>query len=136
MPCFWKYEDEENFIKILELMKDILVKKGIRILRKLSMKDERGATKEMYHELYLHHEELAKKFETKDKIRVTGFDKVNVDKWFEVIEKRAQELKKGEYQEAQKELVEMAAFFGGSNWYDTEEDSGIIMWLKIMKVAA
>ena len=44
--------------------------------------------------------------------------------WFEIIERRVQELKKGEYQVAKKELVEMAAFLGeqlvrykGGEWY-------------------
>ena len=124
MPGFWKYEDEEAFIKILEVMKDILIKKGMRLFKELSVEDEVEATKEMYHELYLHHKELAEKFETENQIEVTAFDKVNIDNWFKVIEGRVQELKKGDYQDAKEELVEMAAFLGeqlvryrGGEWY-------------------
>ena len=84
MPGFWKYEDEESFIETLEIIRDILVKKGMRILKERSVQDKMGATNEMYHELYFHHKELAEKFQKEHRIETTGFDRENVDRWFEI----------------------------------------------------
>lgn len=124
MLGFWKYDDEESFIEVLNLIKDILINQGMKKLEKLSVPNKISTTNEMHHELYFHHEELADKFQQENQIEVTGYDEENIDRWFKVIEERVRELQKGEYEDAKAELVEIAAFLGeqlvrykGGEWY-------------------
>jgi hypothetical protein len=121
---FWKYKDEEELIKVLTVMKDILVKKGMKILLELSKEAKETDTNKMYHELYFHHDELCEKFIRKTGIKVTGYDEENINRWFDVIEERVAILKQDDYEHAKEELVEIAAFLGnqlvtylGGEWY-------------------
>ena len=124
MRGYWQYENEEELINILNEMKEVLIKKGMKILVELSKGKEETDTAEMYHELYFHHDELCEKFIQKTGIKVTGFDEENINYWFDVIEERVAILKQGDYEHAKEELVEMAAFLGnqlvkylGGEWY-------------------
>lgn len=124
MRGYWQYGNEEELIQVLNDMKDVLIKKGMRILMELSKEEGRPDTNEMYHELYFHHDELCEKFIQKTGIEVTGFDEENINNWFEVIEERTAILKLGNYEHAKGELVEMAAFLGnqlikylGGEWH-------------------
>ena len=105
-------------------MKDVLIKKGMKILVELSKGLEEPDTAEMYREVYFHHDELCEKFMEKTGIVVTGFDEENIDRWFEVIEERTAILKQGDYEDAKEELMEIAAFLGnqlvkylGGRWF-------------------
>ena len=105
-------------------MKDVLIKKGMKILVELSKGLEEPDTAEMYREVYFHHDELCEKFIEKTGIVVTGFDEENIDRWFEVIEERTAILKQGDYEDAKEELMEIAAFLGnqlvkylGGRWF-------------------
>lgn len=112
MPGFWKYEDEEEFIKILEVMKDILIKKGMRILNQLSKRPEMTLTNEMYRELYFNHSDLAEKYQNEMELKVGEFNETYIEEWFEIIKKRVEILQKGKFEDAKEEIVEMAAFLG------------------------
>jgi hypothetical protein len=122
---FWKYKDEEELIKVLTVMKDILVKKGMKILLELSKEDEIIATNEMYHRLYVCHDELCEKFIRKTGLEVTGYDEENINRWFDVIGERIKILKAAGYNtDTKEELIEIAAFLGnqlvtylGGEWY-------------------
>ena len=122
---YWKYEDsEESFIQVLEQMKEVLIKKGMKILKDLSVSPEIIADNEMVRNIYYRHEELSEKFIRENGIEVTGYDPENLDRWFEVIEKRVKVLQQGPYEDAKEELSEMAAFLGvqiikyiGGEWY-------------------
>ena len=63
MPGFWKCEDEESFAVILNIIKDILIQKGIRIFHSLSKERKELDTPEMHQELYVHHDQLAERFQ-------------------------------------------------------------------------
>lgn len=112
MPGFWKYEGEEEFIKILEVIKDILVKKGMRILNQLSKRPEMVETNEMYQELYFNHSELAEKYQNEMGLKVGEFNEVYIEEWFEIIKERVEILQKGKFEDAKEEIVKMAAFLG------------------------
>lgn len=122
---YWKYEDsEESFIFVLEQMKDVLIKKGMKILKDLSVSPEIIADNEMVRNIYYRHDELSEKFIREHGIEVTGYDAENLDRWFEVIEERVRVLQQGPYEDAKEELSEMAAFLGvqiikyiGGEWY-------------------
>ena len=109
---YWKYETEKELVKVLNDMKEVLMKKGMRILVELSKGEEEVDTSEMYHELYFNHDRLCEKFIQKTGIKVTGFDMENIDNWFNIIEDRVAILKKQSYEQSKWELVEMAAFLG------------------------
>ena len=85
---YWQYGNEQELIQVLGEMKDVLIKKGMKILVELSKGLEEPDTAEMYREVYFHHDELCEKFMEKTGIVVTGFDEENIDRWFEVIEER------------------------------------------------
>ena len=55
MRGYWKYDTEDELIEVLNDMKDVLMKKGMRILVQLSKGEEETDTAEMYHELYFNH---------------------------------------------------------------------------------
>ena len=112
MRGYWKYDTEDELIEVLNDMKDVLMKKGMRILVQLSKGEEETDTAEMYHELYFNHDELCEKFIKKTGIKATGFDEKNINNWFEVIEERVAVFKKQSYEQSKWELVEMAAFLG------------------------
>lgn len=124
MRGYWQYENEEELIQVLNEMKEVMIKKGMKILVELSKGEEETDTAEMYHKLYFYHDELCEKFIQKTGIKVTGFDEENINYWFDVIEERVAILKQGDYAHAKEELVEMAAFLGnqlvkylGGEWY-------------------
>ena len=124
MRGYWQYESEEELIKVLNDMKEVLIKRGMRILLELSKGEEETDTPEMYRELYFHHDELCERFIKKTGIKVTGLDEENINHWFDVIEARVAILKQGDYEHAKGELVEMAAFLGnqlvkylGGEWH-------------------
>lgn len=112
LPGFWKYENEEEFTQILMVMRDVLIKKGMKILRELSVEEKMVATNEMYHELYEKYEQLCNSFLKKTELLTTGFDPENINRWFDEIDKRVEILRQGEYEDAKQDLVEMAAFLG------------------------
>lgn len=121
---YWQYGNEQELIQVLGEMKDVLIKKGMKILVELSKGLEEPDTAEMYREVYFHHDELCEKFMEKTGIVVTGFDEENIDRWFEVIEERTAILKQGDYEDAKEELMEIAAFLGnqlvkylGGRWF-------------------
>ena len=93
MRGYWKYDTEDELIEVLNDMKDVLMKKGMRILVQLSKGEEETDTAEMYHELYFNHDELCEKFIKKTGIKATGFDEKNINNWFEVIEERVGKIK-------------------------------------------
>ena len=119
-----QYRNEEEFIEVLQQMKELLIKKGLKMLYEMSIEEEETDTDEMYHELYYHHDELCERFIEKTGIKATGYDEENINHWFEVIEERLAVLKQGDWEEAKEELIEMAAFLGnqlvkymGGEWY-------------------
>ncbi len=121
---YWQYRNEEEFIEVLQQMKELLIKKGLKMLYEMSIEEEETDTDEMYHELYYHHDELCEQFIEKTGIKATGYDEENINHWFEVIEERVAVLKQGNWEDAKEELIEMAAFLGnqlvkymGGEWY-------------------
>ena len=78
MRGYWKYDTEDELIEVLNDMKDVLMKKGMRILVQLSKGEEETDTAEMYHELYFNHDELCEKFIKKTGIKATDFDEKNI----------------------------------------------------------
>lgn len=59
---YWQYGNEQELIQVLGEMKDVLIKKGMKILVELSKGLEEPDTAEMYREVYFHHDELCEKF--------------------------------------------------------------------------
>ena len=114
---YWHYEGEEEFIEVLKEIKELLVKRGIKVLGKLSVPDKIAATNEMYHELYLHHRELFESYQKEHNIQLIAFNEESIDSWFELIEEQVEELKKGDYEDAKNELVKIAAFLGDALIY-------------------
>lgn len=113
IPGYWRYHDEESMAEVLKEMTAIIRGGGIDVLKKLSIPEKVSTTDEMYHELYLHHEELAETFVKKTGMVSTGYDEENLERWFDYIDGRIEEMSKGEYDSAaKKELLEMAAFLG------------------------
>lgn len=110
---YWKYADnEESLRKVLNQMKEVLIKKGMKILKDLSVEPEIVITNEMYHELYINHKQLSEDFIEKTHVEVTGFDSENINRWFDVMDKRLADLHQYKYEEIKDKLVEMAAFIG------------------------
>lgn len=110
---YWKYYDEDSMVKVLKEMVEIIRSNGIDVLKKLSRPERISTNDEMYHELYLYHKELAKMFVEKTGIISTGYDEKNLKRWFDYIDGKIEELRKGTYDDAaKKELLEMAAFLG------------------------
>lgn len=112
MPGFWKYEDEESFIIVLNTIKDILIQKGMRIFNSLSKERKQLDTDEMHQKLYVHHDELAKKFQKKYDLNVDKMDQEHIEQWFSVIEKRAEVMYQEGYEKTKDEYLEIAAFIG------------------------
>ena len=113
IPGFWKYEDnEESLIEVLNRIKEVLIKKGMRILKDLSVEPEIIADNQMVRNVYFKHDELCEKFMRENQIEVTGYDPENINKWFDVIEERVKVLQQGTYADAKEELTEMASFLG------------------------
>lgn len=113
IPGFWKYEDnEESLIEVLNQIKEVLIKKGMRILKDLSVEPEIIADNQMVRSVYFKHDELCEKFMRENHIEVTGYDPENINKWFDVIEERVKVLQQGTYADAKEELTEMASFLG------------------------
>lgn len=114
LPGYWKYTDEEDFIHTLVEIKELLISKGIKALGKLSVPDKITATNEMYHKLYEEHTKRANEYQNKYQIEMKAFDEENINRIFDFIDTRFTELKKGNFEEAKEELVDMAAFLGES----------------------
>lgn len=125
IPGYWRYHDEESLIEVLKEMTEIIRERGIDVLKKLSIPEKINACdNEMHHELYLHHKELAEAFVERTGMVSTGYNEENLRRWFDYMDDRIEEMKKGTYDSAAKnELLEMAAFLGeqivkykGGNW--------------------
>lgn len=114
LPGYWAYEDEVSLIETLQVMKEVLIHKCLRILHEMSkpIEDDMEITNEMFCELYFHHAELAERFQKRTGLEAEQMDEVHINQWFDVIAARVEELQKGSYEEAKGELVEMAAFLG------------------------
>lgn len=112
LPGFWKYEDKESFIEILEVIKDILIQKGMRNFNLLSKERKELDTPEMHQELYVHHDELAEKFQKKYNLSAETMDQEHMEQWFSVIEKRADVMYREGYEKTKDEYLEIAAFLG------------------------
>lgn len=113
MCGYWAYHDEESMIKVLGEMAEVIRSQGIEALKKMSVPEKISTDNEMYHELYLHHEEFAAEFQERTGLESTGYDEENLTRWFDYIDNRIEELSKGQYDAAaKKELLEMAAFLG------------------------
>ena len=111
---YWRYHDEESLIEVLKEMTAIIRGKGIDVLKKLSIPEKINACdNEMHHELYLHHKELAEAFVERTGMVSTGYNEENLRRWFDYMDDRIEEMKKGSYDSVvKKELLEMAAFLG------------------------
>lgn len=114
LPGYWKYHDEDSMIEVLEEMLDIIRNQGIGVLKNLSIPEKVNVDdREMHHNLYLYHKELAEAFIQRTGMVSTGYDEENLKRWFDYIDPRIEELSKGKYDDnAKKELLEMAAFLG------------------------
>ncbi|MGN0130944.1 MAG: hypothetical protein ACI4AA_00710 [Lachnospiraceae bacterium] len=114
LPGYWKYHDEDSMIEVLEEMLDIIRNQGIGVLKKLSVLEKVNVNdREMHHNLYLYHKELAEAFIQRTGMVSTGYDEENLKRWFDYIDLRIEELSKGKYDDnVKKELLEMAAFLG------------------------
>ena len=113
MKGYWAYEDEASLIETLQTMKEVLIRKCLRILNEMSKPvDDMDPTNEMFRELYFHHAELAERFQKRTGLEADQMDEAHINEWFDVIAARAEELQKGSYEDAKGELVEIAAFLG------------------------
>lgn len=114
LPGYFRYQDEESLIQILEEISAIIRTRGVKELERLSVKDEVNVYENaMHHALYLHHEELAEAFIQRTGMVSTGYDRDNLIRWFDYIDRRIEELSKGSYTaEAKREVLEIAAFLG------------------------
>lgn len=112
MPGFWKYEDEKSFIIVLNIIKDILIQKGMRIFNSLSKERKQLDTDEMQQKLYVHHDKLAEQFQKKYDLNVDKMDQEHIEQWFSVIEKRAEVMYQEGYEKTKDEYLEIASFIG------------------------
>lgn len=112
MPGYWKYHDENSLVSVLKEMVKIIVGHGMKALESLSIPEKVYDTPKMHKELYMHHKELADRFEKRTGMFATGYDKENVERWFEYIDERMKELKEKDFEEVIDEILEMAAFLG------------------------
>lgn len=122
---YWRYEDsEESLIEVLLQIREVLIKKGMKILKDLSVEPEVVADNHMVRKIYFEHDALCEKFMRENKLEVTAYDVENINRWFDVIEERVGVLQQGTYADAKEELTEIAAFLGvqlvkymGGEWY-------------------
>ena len=114
IPGYWKYHDEESMVEVLKKIVAIIRNRGIDALKKLSIPERINASdNEMHRKLYLHHKELAEAFIERTGMVSTGYDEENLKRWFDYMDSRVEEMKKGAYDSGTKEeLLEMAAFLG------------------------
>ena len=114
IPGYWKYHDEESMVEVLKKIVAIIRNRGIDALKKLSIPERINASdNEMHRKLYLHHKELAEAFIERTGMVSTGYDEENLKRWFDYMDSRVEEMKKGAYDSgAKEELLEMAAFLG------------------------
>lgn len=113
----WKSKCEENWDVMEDNMKDLkrgfLQKNGLPISNEIiSPVDNIGPTDEMYCELYDHHAELAECFQKRMELETECMDEEHINRWFDVIAERMEELRKGEDEDVREGLVEIAAFLG------------------------
>ena len=114
IPGYWKYHDEESMVEVLKKIVAIIRNRGIDALKKLSIPERINASdNEMHRELYIHHKELAEAFVERTGMVSTGYDEENLKRWFDYMDSRVEEMKRGAYDSGTKEeLLEMAAFLG------------------------
>ncbi|MDD6657980.1 MAG: hypothetical protein PUE95_11940 [Lachnospiraceae bacterium] len=114
IPGYWRYQDEESMVEVLKKIVAIIRNKGIDALKKLSIPERINASdNEMHRELYLYHKELAEAFVERTGMVSTGYDEENLKRWFDYMDSRIEEMKRGAYDSGTKEeLLEMAAFLG------------------------
>lgn len=55
---------------------------------------------------------LADRFEKRTGISATGYDKENVERWFEYIDETMKKIREKDFEEVIDEILEMAAFLG------------------------
>ncbi|MDE7434820.1 MAG: hypothetical protein K2N01_03205 [Lachnospiraceae bacterium] len=114
----WKNKCDKNGWEfadwIMERMKqELQEKQGLRTLNEMiSPVDNIGPTDEMYCELYDHHAELAECFQKRMELETECMDEEHINRWFDVIAERMEELRKGEDEDIREGLVEIAAFLG------------------------
>lgn len=112
LPGYWKYQDEESLIGALKEMLVFIKEPGMKLLEEASIPEPVYDTSEMHEELYLNHEKLAESFIQKTGIISTGYDRENLERWFDVIEQRVTELQKIDFGAGKSEWLEIAAFLG------------------------
>ena len=144
MKGYWRFHDEESLTRVLEEMVRVIRIKGIQMLEELSVPKDitpfDNVKNEMYHELYLHHTELAEAFIQRTGMIATDYDGENLKRWFDYIDSRIEEMSRREYEDAdQQELTEIAAFLGeqivkykGGMWkfWDNERNVVVITYMK------
>lgn len=112
IPGYWKYQDEESFIEVLKEMLVFIKEPGMKMLEEISIPEPEYDTSEMHEELYLNHEKLAESFIQKTGMAATGYNRENLERWFDYIEQRMIELRKDDFGAARNEWLEIAAFLG------------------------
>lgn len=85
---------------------------GMKMLEEISIPEPEYDTSEMHEELYLNHEKLAESFIQKTGMAATGYNRENLERWFDYIEQRMIELRKDDFGAARNEWLEIAAFLG------------------------
>lgn len=111
-PGYWRYQDEDSFIEALKEMIMYMKEPGMKLLEEASIPEPVYDTSELHEELYLNHEKLAESFIQNTGMISTGFDRKNLERWFDYIEQRVIELRKDDFGAARNEWLEIAAFLG------------------------
>ena len=112
LPGYWAYQDEESFIKALKEMLVFIKEPGMKLLEEASIPEPEYDTSEMHEELYLNHGKLAESFIQKTGLAATGYNRENLERWFDCIEERITELRKDDFGARKNEWLEIAAFLG------------------------
>lgn len=107
---YWKYENDEEYIRILEEFSDIMVKYCINKLDEISVPIHKySPTPEMHYKLYNQNKDLVK-----DYIRKKGYtiEQVNIGLALDSVVEAIQKNKGKKYEEVQDEFVEVSALYG------------------------
>lgn len=112
LPGYWKYQDEESLIEVLKEMLVFIKEPGMKLLEEASIPGPEYDTSEMHEDLYQNHEKLAESFIEKTGMTSTGYNRENLERWFDYIEQRVTELRKIDFGAGRNEWLEIAAFLG------------------------
>lgn len=133
---WWLWNNEEEFVDILNTFKDIILERGLNALEEISAPStEKRPTEKTNLELFQKHSDLNREY----RILMGIENETSTRKVLEKINEVIQEYKNKDFKEIENNLVGLAAVYGeelisrrGGEW-QWREDYGNICWIDKMR---